>query len=233
MDNNGFKDGSLNSESQPTKPTDIPGPAVRRLSLYLRQMEACHAGGKTTISSKELGDSLGLTDAQVRKDLAYFGQFGQPGVGYSVANMIERIRHILGTDRTWNILLVGVGNLGTALAAYGGFVGKGFQIVAVVDSDPLKIGQPIPSLAGKKIRSMNDIPNILREEAVHVAILAVPAGHAQEVATQLAAAGIRGILNFAPVRLNVPAEVNVVDVDLSVQLEQLSFRVNIDLASGL
>src|SRR5262245_44451678 len=119
---------------EPTRPELIPNPAVKRLSLYLRQLEAFARKDRRTISSKQLGESLGLTDAQVRKDLAYFGQFGHPGIGYRVDDLISQVKHILGTDKTWNVLLVGAGNLGRALAAYAGFSGKGFRLVAVFDA---------------------------------------------------------------------------------------------------
>src|SRR5256885_1750516 len=120
------------------RPELIPNPAVRRLSLYLRQLEAFKRKDRRTISSKQLGESLGLTDAQVRKDLAYFGQFGHPGIGYRVDDLINQVKKILGTDKIWNVLLVGAGNLGRALSAYKGFMSKGFQLVAVFDNDPGK-----------------------------------------------------------------------------------------------
>ncbi|HTL28310.1 MAG TPA: redox-sensing transcriptional repressor Rex, partial [Tepidisphaeraceae bacterium] len=123
------------------RPELIPNPAVRRLSLYLRQLEAFKRKDRRTISSKQLGESLGLTDAQVRKDLAYFGQFGHPGIGYRVDELINQVKHILGTDKTWNVLLVGAGNLGRALLAYRGFEQKGFKLVAVFDEDPAKVGK--------------------------------------------------------------------------------------------
>src|SRR3954452_7799942 len=123
------------------RPDLIPNPAVRRLSLYLRQLEAFKRGGRATISSKQLGESLNLTDAQVRKDLAYFGTFGHPGIGYRVEDLIARVRHILGTDKTWNVLLVGAGNLGRALLAYRGFDAKGFALTAVFDNDASKVGK--------------------------------------------------------------------------------------------
>src|SRR6476469_8743976 len=121
----------------------IPDPAVRRLSLYLRQLEAFKRRDRRTISSKQLGESLGLTDAQVRKDLAYFGQFGHPGIGYRVEDLINQVRKILGTDRVWNVMLVGAGNLGRALSAYKGFMSKGFRLVAVFDNDPTKAGRKL------------------------------------------------------------------------------------------
>src|SRR3989440_3881439 len=125
------------------RPELIPDPAVRRLSLYLRQLEAFKRKDRRTISSKQLGESLGLTDAQVRKDLAYFGQFGHPGIGYRVDDPIGQVKRILGTDKTWNVLLVGAGNLGRALLAYKGFDQKGFRLVAVFDADPATIGKKI------------------------------------------------------------------------------------------
>jgi redox-sensing transcriptional repressor len=207
---------------------EIPAPAVRRLSLYLRQLEHYLAAGKMTVSSKQLGDALGTTDAQVRKDLAYFGQFGHRGVGYRVDELVSRVRRILGTDRIWNILLIGAGHLGTALTAYGGFVQKGFQIVAVFDTDAAKVGTPIPSLPGRRIQPMSELNRIVEDQDIRLAMLSVPASAAQQVANQAVAAGIRGILNFAPVTLSAPAHVSVVDVDLAVQLEQLSYRVSLD-----
>src|SRR2546423_3918019 len=121
----------------------IPTPAVYRLSFYLRQLEAFQKADKHTISSKQLGDALGYTDAQVRKDLAYFGQFGHPGIGYRVEDLIARVKHILGTDKTTNVILVGAGNLGRALSAYQGFDSKGFRLVAVFDNDPSKLGKRV------------------------------------------------------------------------------------------
>src|SRR2546421_7897395 len=123
------------------RPESIPNPAVRRLSLYLRQLEAFRRKDRKTISSKQLGESLNLTDAQVRKDLAYFGQFGHPGIGYRVDELIIKVKQILGTDKIWNVLLVGAGNLGRALISYHGFEAKGFHLVAVFDNDPAKVGK--------------------------------------------------------------------------------------------
>src|SRR5438046_7775502 len=124
-----------------TRQEPVPNPAVPRLSLYLRQLEAFKRKDRRTISSKQLGESLGLTDAQVRKDFAYFGQFGHPGIGYRVDDLIAQVKRILGTDKTWNVLLVGAGNLGRALMAYKGFDQKGFRLVAVFDADPAKVGK--------------------------------------------------------------------------------------------
>jgi len=217
----------------PTRTDPVPNPAVRRLSLYLRQLEAFKRKDRRTVSSKQLGESLNLTDAQVRKDLAYFGQFGHPGIGYRVDDLISQVRHILGTDKTWNVVLIGAGNLGRALMAYNGFDAKGFRLVAVFDADPAKIGkrqgpfaaQPGSDPAGDKrffvVQPLSDL-----KQAIRLAILAVPADSAQEVADQCVDAGIRGLLNFAPASLSLPTDIAINAVDLAVQLEQLSFQVN-------
>lgn len=203
----------------------IPAPAVKRLSLYLRQLEAFRAVDRKTVSSRELGASLGLSDAQVRKDFAYFGQFGHPGIGYRVPELIQRVRQILGTDKTSNVLIVGAGNLGRALLAYRGFARRGFEVKAVFDADPDKIGQCVPGDGGLIIQPVSKMPETVRKESIRTGILAVPADAAQTVADAMTAAGIRGILNFAPTMLRVGPEVSVSSVDLAVHLEQLSFQV--------
>jgi redox-sensing transcriptional repressor len=222
----------------PARTDPIPHPAVRRLSLYLRQLESFKRKDRRTVSSKQLGESLNLTDAQVRKDLAYFGQFGHPGVGYRVEDLINQVRRILGTDKTWDVLLVGAGNLGRALMAYNGFDAKGFRLVAVFDADPAKIGKrqgPFPGRPDSDgsdnqrffvIQPMSELKSTAQKQAIRLAILAVPADSAQEVADQCVEAGIRGLLNFAPVSLRFPPPIAVNAVDLAVQLEQLSFQVN-------
>lgn len=209
-------------------PASIPAPAVRRLSLYLRHLETLLRTERKTISSRQLGDALNLTDAQVRKDLAYFGQFGNPGVGYSIQVLVPRLRRILGTDRLWNVLLVGMGNLGAALAAYRGFEKKGFRLVAVFDADAGKVGKPAPPL-GVIIQSLDELKETVKRLDIRLGIIAVPADSAQWVADRLAEAGILGLLNFAPVTLNTPPTLAVSSVDLAVQLEQLSFQVGCSL----
>jgi redox-sensing transcriptional repressor len=204
-----------------SRPGSIPEPAVRRLSLYLRELENFHRNNRLTISSKQLGESLRLTDAQVRKDLAYFGQFGRPGIGYRVVDLVSRLRHILGTDRDWNVVLVGAGNIGKALSSYRGFGSKGFNIVAVFDNDASKVGRRLGNFT---VRPLSELASMTRELSARLAILAVPADGAQDVADQLVAAGIRGLLNFAPVSLTVPKGVAVNAVDVAVQLEQLAFQ---------
>ena len=203
---------------------DIPTPAVQRLSFYLRQLESVQRADRHTISSKQLGESLGYSDAQVRKDLAYFGQFGHPGIGYRVEELIAQLRKILGTDKVWNVLLVGAGNLGRALMAYRGFLRKGFSMVAVFDADASKVGQSFGDL---RILAMSELTRTAREMNIRLAIMAVPADAAQGVADTLVAAGIGGILNFAPITVTVPETVAVQSVDLAVQLEQLAFKMSL------
>jgi redox-sensing transcriptional repressor len=207
---------------EPSRPESIPNPAVRRLSLYLRQLESFERSGRRTISSKQLGESLHLTDAQVRKDLAYFGQFGHPGIGYKVEDLIREVRKILGTDKTWGVILVGAGNIGRAMAGYRGFDRKGFRVVAVFDNDVNKIGR---KLGGFTIQPLAELAETIQKNSVRLAILAVPADHAQDVVDQLVEAGVRGLLNFAPVSLTVPHNVALNTVDMAVQLEQLAFQV--------
>ena len=214
---------------EPSRPESFPNPAVRRLSLYLRQLEAFHKANRRTVSSKQLGDSLNLTDAQVRKDLAYFGQFGHPGIGYRVDDLIGQVRKILGTDRTWNVVLVGAGNLGRALMSYRGFDAKGFRLAAVFDADPVKSGT---RLGGFDVRPVDDLAGVVRQLDIQLGIMAVPVDAAQRVADLLVAAGVRGLLNFAPVSIHVPPEVALNAVDLAVQLEQLSFQVNVSPLGG-
>ncbi len=209
-----------------SRPESIPLPAVRRLSLYLRQLEALAREGRATVSSRELGKALGLTDAQVRKDLAYFGQFGHPGIGYRVDEVIQRVKRILGTDRTWNTALVGAGNLGQALLAYRGFERKGFRLVAIFDADRAKVGFRPEGIENVAVQHIGDLPRTVARLKIMLAMIAVPAAAAQDVADQLVTAGVRGILNFAPVALAVPDSVAVSSVDLAVRLEQLSFQVN-------
>ena len=208
---------------------EIPTPAVHRLSFYLRQLEAFRQAERHTISSRQLGEALGYTDAQVRKDLAYFGQFGRPGIGYRVEDLITQLRKILGTDKVWSVLLVGAGNLGRALMAYRGFLRKGFQLTAVFDTDPSKRGQSFGDL---QILPMTDLATVAARAGVRLAIMAVPAEAAQGVADQLVAADVRGILNFAPVALNVPATVAVQSVDLAVSLEQLAYKMSVHDDNG-
>lgn len=202
----------------------IPKATAARISLYLREAESCRQQGKPTISSQQLADKLGLTATQVRKDLAHFGQFGRPGVGYNCEELITQLRRILGTDQVRNVALVGCGNLGRALAAYTNFRHRGFKIVAVFDNDLRKVGKQV----GKHIvQDITKLYFVCQRDDIRLAVLAVPAHAAQDVADQLVRAGIHGILNFASVALTVPAEVVVSTVALSMELEQLGLGVRL------
>jgi redox-sensing transcriptional repressor len=213
----------LRKSDEPTAAGQVPKAVVGRLSLYLRELQRLVRDKNETTSSTQIGNLLGFTDAQVRKDLAYFGQFGYPGIGYRCNELIVEIKKILGTDRDWPIALVGIGNLGRALLGYKGFNRQGFRIVAAFDIDPEKIGKQI---GGLEVHGLDELPAIAQQESIKMAMLSVPAEAAQPVAERLAAAGISGILNFAPVTLSLPPGVDAEGVDLAIELEQLSFAVN-------
>ncbi len=204
--------------------TRLSRAGVGRLSLYLRRLETCLREGAATVSSGRLAESLGVTDAQVRKDLAYLGSLGQAGVGYPTRDLIAAIRRALGIDREWKVVLVGVGNLARALLRYRGFGLQGFRIVALVDADPAKVGQVVDGLP---VRSPEELTTVVATTGAELGLLTVPAESAQPVADALVGAGVRGILNFAPTVLRLPPGVSLVSVDLTVQLEQLAFLVQI------
>jgi redox-sensing transcriptional repressor len=196
--------------------------SVGRLSLYLRRLEGFLHEGILKVSSGQLGETLGITDAQVRKDLTHLGHLGQPGIGYPVRELVVAIRRVLGFDRDWTVVLVGVGNLARALLRYRGFQQRGFRIVALFDTDPSKVGQAVDGLT---VHSSEAMAEVIAATGAELGVIAVPSEAAQPVADALVAAGIRGVLNFAPVVLRLPANVSLVSVDLTVQLEQLAFLV--------
>lgn len=210
------------SERHDMKNQSIPSPVAWRLSLYLRQLESLDEQGVEKISSRNLAESLQVTDAQVRKDLAYFGQFGRPGVGYRVAPLIEQIRHILGTDRIWKVVVVGAGDLGRALLRYRGFRQKGFELVAAFDVSDATVGSRIGRIV---VRHVRELPGLIRRHEVKLAVVAVPPDAAQDVTDQLQRAGVKGILNFAPTTLQTDNGLVIRQVDLAAHLQQLSFRV--------
>ena len=209
------------SSSRPD-PTHVPLAVVNRLTLYLRELQHLISDGAQPTSSSQLGRRLGFTDAQVRKDLAHFGHFGQPGIGYRCDDLVQAIRKILGTDREWRVALVGVGNLGRALLGYRGFSRQGFRLIAAFDIDQEKTGTKIE---GVEIHAMSRLNEILAQERIELGLVAVPPADAQGVTDQLVAAGIGGIVNFAPVTLNVPEGISKVGVDLARELEQITFAV--------
>lgn len=212
------------AEADPPNPAKPSRASVGRLSLYLRRLEILLREGTTKVSSRLLGEALGVSDAQVRKDLAYLGNLGHPGIGYAPPQLIAAIRRALGIDRDWPTALVGVGNLARALLRYRGFVERGFRFVALFDADPAKVNLHIDGLI---VHSLEAMPAVLAETKAELGVLTVPSEAAQSVADALAAAGIRGVLNFTPQVLRLPAAVSVVSVDLTVQLEQLAFLVQL------
>lgn len=193
---------------------------IRRLSHYLRILEAMERRGGGTVSSTHLAEAAGTTAAQVRKDLSLFGSFGKRGLGYQVADLAGRVRNILGLDRGWRVALVGAGRIGSALFEYRDFRRRGFHIVAVLDRDPAKVGVRWGEVM---VEDVETVEAVLEREAVEVVILTVPAPAAQQIVDRVVGAGVRGILNFAPIQLRTPPGVFVHDVNMVMELEALSF----------
>lgn len=206
----------------------IPEATVARLPLYLRSLIEFAERGTQTISSRHLAQAAGVNSAQLRKDLSFLGSHGTRGVGYAVEELLDHISHVLGLTRDWRVVVVGVGNLGRALASYGGFAERGFQLAALVDADPNIIGLEV---AGHVVEPLEDLPEIVRREDVTIAVLAVPPEAAQEVVDRLVSAGVTAILNFAPARLDVPSHVRVRRVDLSTEMQILAYHEQRRLAS--
>jgi redox-sensing transcriptional repressor len=202
---------------------NVPVATVTRLALYLRELQQLQRAGLQRIQSGALARRLGLNDSQVRRDLSCFGQFGQRGVGYGISKLVQSIRAILGTDREWNVILVGAGNLGRALTGYRGFDQQGFRLVGVFDSAQEKIGTKLGRLT---VRSLDDLETVVKKHKVELAIIAVPADQAALVSQRLEISGVTGLLNFAPATVRrASSAVTVVDVDLAVELQRLAFAV--------
>ena len=194
---------------------------TNRLSVYLRSLNALDAAGVRTVSSRALAEQFHLNAAQIRKDLAYFGEFGVRGVGYYVKELRRHLRQILGIDRAVRVAIVGAGNLGLALADYPGFRDEGFEIAALFDTTRDKIGQS--SRSGVAIHDIRELKTVARREQITIAVIAVPTEAAQSVVNTIVAAGIKAVLNFSPGALQVPPDVKLKSVDLTVSLESLSF----------
>jgi len=199
---------------------DLPEATIARLPEYLRALHNLEDGAET-ISSEGLAAAAGVNSAKLRKDLSHLGSYGTRGVGYDVALLTAQIEYILGLDQRRAVCLVGVGNLGHALAGYDGFATRGFRIVALFDADPAKVGEVINGLT---VRHIDELPRIAAEESIAIGVIATPAAGAQAVADELVAAGVTSILNFAPCVLTVPAGVDVRKVDLAIELQILSFH---------
>lgn len=201
-------------------PHAIPEASIARLPLYLRALVDMSERDTHTVSSETLAAVTGVNSAKIRKDLSHLGSYGTRGVGYDVEYLIHQISRELGLTQDWAVAIVGVGHLGMALANYGGFAERGFRIAALLDSDPAKVGQ---ILGGLEVAHLDDAERIVKEEEISIAILAVPAAVAQSVCDRLCAAGITSVMNFAPVVLQVPDGVSLRKVDLSIELQILSF----------
>ena len=203
-----------------TKGRPIPEATVGRLPIYLQALVDIAESGAATVSSEALAEAAGVNSAKVRKDLSHLGSYGTRGVGYDVAYLIHQIRRELGLTQDWPIAIVGIGNLGHALANYRGFPERGFSVAALIDVDPMKVGQPVGQLT---VHHAGDLPELVRSLGIAIGVIATPAVAVQEVADLMVEAGIRSILNFAPAVIVVPEGVSVRKVDLAVELQILAF----------
>lgn len=200
----------------------IPDIVIGRLPVYLRALGFLIAEGRQITSSQELGDRLGISSAQIRKDLSHFGEFGKQGTGYDINFLYEQLRQILKVDRMWDVALVGAGNLGKAIADYNGFAGKGFIIRAIFDNDPAKIGQPM-GIHGVLVQPIGELAGTIREKDLVIGIIATPAEEAQSIARVMVDAGVKAILNYAPITLTVPNHVHVQYIDPVVGLQRMTY----------
>ena len=209
--------------SRPPRPRDrgIPEATVARLPVYLRALQALQDRGTATVSSEDLAGAAGVNSAKLRKDLSHLGSYGTRGVGYEVEYLVYQISRELGLTQDWSVAIVGIGNLGRALANYGGFGTRGFRIAALLDADPEVVGRSVASL---DVRHIDNLEEVVRDKGVSIGVIATPAGSAQGVADRFVEAGVTSILNFAPVVLNVPDGVDVRKVDLSIELQILAFH---------
>jgi redox-sensing transcriptional repressor len=201
-------------------PIEIPDVVIDRLPVYARALAALERQGRDVVSSQELGAQLGVTPAQIRKDLSYFGRFGKQGRGYNVKRLMEELHQILGLDRKWSMVVVGVGQLGHAVLSYGGFAPQGFHIIEAFDADPAVVGQAIGDLTVKPVSAMRET---LAGRDVDIGIVATPAVAAQQVIDALVDSGVRAILNYAPIAPLVPKHVHVKDIDPVLSLQSMTF----------
>jgi redox-sensing transcriptional repressor len=199
---------------------DIPEVVVERLPVYARALRQLASQGREVVSSQDLGDQLGVTPAQIRKDLSYFGRFGKQGRGYNIRRLVEELQQILGLEREWTVVLIGVGHLGKAILQYGGFVPQGFHVIAAFDNDPETIGQEV---AGLRVQNVGELPPTLAGRTVEIGIVAVPAAQAQGIIDLLVSCGVQAILNYAPIAAHVPAGVHVRHIDPVLALQSMTF----------
>jgi len=201
----------------------IPDIIIGRLPIYLRALQRLTERGVQTTSSQELSERVGISAAQIRKDISQFGEFGKQGTGYNIAFLMDRLREILKVDRIWDVAVVGMGDMGHALARYQGFVNRGFRILMVFDNDPAKIGQKIGDFTVEDTAGMIER---IRAAGIQIAMLTVPAAAAQEVVDKLVQAGVKSILNYAPISINVPAGVRVQYIDPSIHLQRMTYYLS-------
>ena len=202
------------------KKKEIPDIIVSRLPIYLRALRRMQAENQQTTSSQELGEQVGISAAQIRKDLSQFGEFGKQGTGYNIAFLVSKLREILQVERVWEVALVGMGDMGHALARYQGFSDRGFHVAMVFDNDPAKVGEQVGEFV---IRDANEMKKAIQESGIKVAMMCVPAAVAQSVTTKLVEAGVKAILNYAPISLNVPDGVRVQYLDPSIGLQRMTY----------
>lgn len=201
---------------------EIPDVVIDRLPVYTRALSLLEAEGREVVNSQELGERLGVTPAQIRKDLSYFGRFGKQGRGYNVSRLLQELRTILGLTREWPLVLVGIGQLGRAIVGYAGFMPQGFRIIEAFDADPNIIGSKVDGLTVKSIQSL---PEVLRKKPAEMAIVAVPGVSAQGVIDLLVANGVKAILNYAPIAAHVPSHVRIKDIDPVLALQSMTFYI--------
>jgi redox-sensing transcriptional repressor len=227
----GQEDGvSIVRPSRASRRAGLPDATIARLPEYLRALLAQSERGVEMVSSESLAAATGVNSAKLRKDLSYLGSYGIRGVGYEVSTLIEQISRTLGLTANRSVVLIGLGNLGEALAGYGGFASRGFQIAALLDADPGRIGRTI---GGLPVRDVAELEQAVAENGITIAVLTVPASAAQEICDRLVAVGVTSILNFAPVVLSVPPHVDVRKVDLAAELQILSFHESRKAAAAL
>jgi redox-sensing transcriptional repressor len=202
---------------------EIPDIIVSRLPIYLRALQRMAENGIQSTSSQELGEKVGISAAQIRKDLSQFGEFGKQGTGYHIPFLVDKLKHILHVDRMWDVAVVGMGDIGHAIARYQGLNNRGFNVVLLFDQDPAKIGEKVGDLV---IRDAKEMVSAIRAEGVKMAILAVPAAAAQQVADKLVDAGVKAILNYAPVSISLPSNVRLQYIDPVIGLQRMSYYLD-------
>jgi redox-sensing transcriptional repressor len=198
----------------------IPDIIVGRLPIYLLALQHMQQEGRQVTSSQELGERLGISSAQIRKDLSQFGEFGKQGTGYNIAYLADQLRKILKLDRVWDVVVVGAGDIGHAVAGYGGFTDRGFRVVMIFDNDPEKIGKKVHNFT---VQDYGKLDEIIQQEGVKVAMITTPASAAQEVGEKLVKCGVKAIVNYAPITLHLPEDVHVEYIDPLVHLQRMAY----------